>query len=141
MGHPVGLLQISRKFCPDNNLPSSWNPQKYADRLPGSIKDLQLENGKPLDLNTAVSNVFAVFLVLRLMRLGHPASRPYYAELCGEEIVHAAVDQCQENLFQALQRYGASKISSYRPVHKNLTLIGRLICKIRSSFPFRSKSK
>ena len=130
MGHPVGLPQISRKFCPDNNLPSSWNPQKYADRLPGSIKDLQLENGKPLDLNTAVSNVFAVFLVLRLMRFGHPASRPYYEELCGEGTVHAAVDQCQRNLFQALQRWEGSMISSYRPVHKNLTLIGRLICKI-----------
>ena len=80
-------------------------PQKYSGRLPGSIKDLQVASRPPLDLNAAVGNVFAVFLVLKLMRFGHPASRPYYEELCGEGTFHANISHCQRTLFQALQRY------------------------------------
>lgn len=82
----------------------TWTPQEYSGRLPGSIKDLQVAS-RPLDLNAAIGNVFAVFLVLKLMRLGHPASRPYYEELCGEGILGSAINDCQQTLFEALQRY------------------------------------
>ena len=48
-------------------------------RLPGSFKDLSFSESMPG--MSLVDNVLSIFLVLQLMKIRHPRSRPYFNEV------------------------------------------------------------
>jgi hypothetical protein len=49
--------------------------------LPPSLESFDLEKSmaSPADL---VSSVFSIFVILKLISVGHPQSKPYYDEIC-----------------------------------------------------------
>ena len=60
-------------------------------RLPGSFKDLSFSESMPgISL---VDNVLSIFLVLQLMKIRHPRSRPYFNEVCTTCFLAAFDDQ------------------------------------------------
>lgn len=46
--------------------------------------------------------MFTTFVILKLMVLGHPDSKPYYDEICRKNEV---IEDCEQNLFEALKKF------------------------------------
>ena len=57
-------------------------------------------------LNNTVEIIYTVFLILKIMRIGHPKSKPFYDEICSNQTFpNIEIIDCQLTLFNALQKY------------------------------------
>lgn len=85
-------------------------PEEYSKYLPGSFEDPLIVNKlihPPTDFNVVINTIFSIFFALKLMRIGHPFTKPFYEEVCNHNKTFGgnAVDNCQQTLFDALQKY------------------------------------
>jgi hypothetical protein len=52
-----------------------------------------------------VNTVFSIFLILKLMSVGHPSSKPYYDQICGALHPNVSLSECEQTMFESLQKF------------------------------------
>ena len=79
---------------------SSYPPMANAalKLLPGSLSDFQLNSGAIAQPENLAMTVYTIFLVLKLISVGHPASKPYYEEICQSIWPRMTLEDCQTKL-------------------------------------------
>lgn len=93
---------ISDDYVPfDHTLPEL--PSQYLLKLPGSLKDIEIK--EEMSSQAAVDAIFSVFLVLKLIGIGHIKSKPYYEEICSAFYPAMFLNECETTLFHAFNKY------------------------------------
>lgn len=93
---------ISDDYVPfDHTLPEL--PSQYLLKLPGSLKDIEIK--EEMSSQAAVDAIFSVFLVLKLIGIGHIKSKPYHEEICNAFYPAMSLNECETTLFHAFIKY------------------------------------
>ena len=73
--------------------------------LPPSLNGIDLDRAiaTPNDL---IITLFNIFVILKLISIGHPRARPYYDEICGRMYPNEELTFCEEKLYLGLQKFG-----------------------------------
>jgi hypothetical protein len=52
-----------------------------------------------------VNTIFTIFVMLKLISIGHPSSKPYYDEICQNLYPNSELSDCEERLYTSLQKF------------------------------------
>ena len=66
--------------------------------LPSHLTDFNLNSEVLSQPENLAVTLYTVFIVLKLISIGHPASKPYYDEICSKLYPDERLDQCEGNL-------------------------------------------
>lgn len=80
----------------DSSYPPMTGPAMKL--LPSSLVDVELDPGSMAQPENLATTVFSIFLVLKLISVGHPASKPYYKEICGSIWPQLMLEDCEAKL-------------------------------------------
>jgi hypothetical protein len=83
-------------------------------QLPQLIEDITFDNSSPtamlMNPDNLAMTIYSIFMILKLMSIGHPKSQPYYGEICGKIFPHKNLDDCEANLFSSLSKFDNAKL-------------------------------
>ena len=103
---------VTRPELFDNSLPSIKG--ETLKLLPSSLTEIELNSNllsQPEDLALAIYSIFVVF---KLISVGHPASKPYYEEICGKMWPKQNLDECESKLVSKIFLYLKKSMSFYK---------------------------
>jgi hypothetical protein len=88
----------------DNELPDVAG----ITSLPALIEDIKFDNSSSTALMTnpdhLVMTIYSIFMILKLISVGHPKSQPYYEEICAHLFPRQALDECEAKLFASFNK-------------------------------------
>lgn len=96
------IFFLKEKFFNDNLPTLDGN---ISGLLPSSFHDVnvdQMASGSPVDM---VNTIFTIFVMLKLISVGHPSSKPYYQEICNSMYPSKPIVDCEQTLFNSFQKY------------------------------------
>ena len=86
-------------------------PNEYIVQLPASLSEVKTANlsnpGKAFDA------IFQIFLILKLMKIGHPNSKPYYNEICSKFYPNDHIKNCHSMLYSAIAKYNTQEENGF----------------------------
>jgi len=81
-------------------------PVPYMQALPASFAELNQSFGTSKhNSGDAINIIFQMFLILKLMKIVHPKSKPYFNEICQKAYPQTHLDYCHQIIFQAINAY------------------------------------
>ena len=75
-------------------------PLSFSDFEP--MTHLNASSSTPANL---VNTIFTIFVMLKIISIGHPSSKPYYDEICQGLYPDSELKECEEKLFVSLQKF------------------------------------
>jgi hypothetical protein len=89
--------------------PRLRNSTRFA--LPGSVNQSLSEVIEANSTQDAVGAVLGLFFLLKLLIVGHPQAKPYFKEICQNQVAYKnKIDECELFLFLSLQKFGQSDV-------------------------------
>lgn len=78
-------------------------PDYAMKTLPGSIHDL--DSVRWGDMDQSINAIFSIFLIVKLLMVGHPQSKGYLEEVCGMAYPSLKLQECEEQLILSIEKY------------------------------------
>jgi hypothetical protein len=83
-------------------------PDVAIKQLPPLLEDIKFDQSSSAALminpDNLVMTIYSIFVILKLISIGHPKSEPYYEEICGKLFPNQGLDECEANLFAKLAK-------------------------------------
>jgi hypothetical protein len=131
-----GLLNATEQKILDGdfdglpNLDGNFDGDSDYDGQPGRQKreawfevDSIVNFNEIFSIDSVIDNIFVIFMMLKIMRIGHPKARPYYNDICKSKTFQAkniTIMNCEEIFFQALKKYEDEDIDDYIGTIENI---------------------
>lgn len=87
------------------DLPADWKPQ-----LPGNISEMAISDNLPVE--AIVANTISFILILKLISIGHVASKPYVKEICENRYSHLAIEDCSWMFVEAMSKFENNEVAT-----------------------------
>lgn len=86
------------------DLPADWKP-----KLPGKYSEMAISDN--LSTEAIVANTISFIFVLKLLSIGHVASKPYVKEICENRYTHLAIEDCSWMFVEAMRKFENNEVA------------------------------
>jgi len=117
-----GLPNIDDVYDFDGNFDYDGQPGRYK-RDAWFEKDSIVSFSEIFSIDSVIDNIFVIYMMLKIMRIGHPKARPYYNDICKSKTFqekNITIMNCEEILFQALKKYEDEDVDDYIGTIENI---------------------
>merc|ERR1712223_1805006 len=117
-----GLPNIDDVYDFDGNFDYDGQPGRYK-RDAWFEKNSIVSFSELFSIDSVIDKIFTTYLILKIMRIGHPKARNYYNDICKSKTFqekNITIMNCEQIFFQALKKYEDEDIDDYIGTMENI---------------------